>query len=674
MNKKYLPGYILFVFLWGLFFNGCAQQPAGTVFVKDGKQYGIVKSGTFRHRWWNYFERGLSYAEGQFYQNSVSDFQEAIRQREKDQRRARTYGMHFMDYFPHRELGIVYFEMGDLQVAQAELALSLSQFPSAKAQFYLDRVRKQLIEQEVKEILPPKLSLDIKTKTIWTRADPVILAGSAEDEHYIKTITINGVPIFLEHSQKQVTFQKQLALAQGRHIVEVEAYNIVGGRTGRQVTIVVDREGPMISLEHVRVKAGSSSKQITLAGSLYDQAGVAELRINGHQLSIQAGPEVSFTHQLSTDADELEFMAGDTLGNLTTARISLTGLRTAHDTRVIYAGLSSDLNNSVQAAVFGSQDTRAPEIILRGWTDKQTVYLEKVYLEGQVKGESPVVGLEMNSKSILKRKGKLILFSQFIELAEGENKIAIRARDEKGQVTKKTISIIRRIPKALQLAERMSLTVLPFDQKGDLTVASDFFQDFMIDAIVNQDRFQVVERNKLDMILQEQKLSRTNLFDEKTALKVGRLVAAQSLMAGSIIQSRLGSEIITRMIDTETSDILAVVDIYDEVTDISSMRSLSEGLAIKFHREFPLIDGVVVQKKGNSIFTDLGKGKIKIRRRLIVFREEPIKHPVTGKWLGSDNVILGRARVTQVMPELSKADILDGKTETIKPLDKVITE
>ena len=571
-------------------------------------------------------------------------------------------------------MGIVYFEIGDLQGAQAELELSLNQFPSAKAQFYLDRVRKQLIEQEVKEVLPPKLSLDIKTKTIWTRADPVILAGSAEDEHYIKTITINGVPILLERSQKQVTFQKQLALAQGRHIVEVEAYNIVGVRARQQVTIVVDREGPMISLEHVTVKAGSSSKQITLAGSLYDQAGVVDLRINGHQLSIQAGPEVSFTHQLSTDADELEFMAGDTLGNLTTARISLTGLRAADDTRVIYAGLSSDLDNSVQAAVFGSQDTRAPEIILRGWTDKQTVYLEKVYLEGQVKGESPVVGLEINSKPILKRKGKLILFSQFIELAEGENQIAIRARDEKGQVTKKTISIIRRIPKALQLAERMSLTVLPFDQKGDLTAASDFFQDFMIDAIVNQDRFQVVERNKLDIILQEQKLSRTHLFDDKTALKIGRLVAAQSLMAGSIIQSRLGSEIITRMIDTETSDILAVVDIYDEVTDISSMRSLSEGLAIKFHREFPLIDGVVVQKKGNSIFTDLGKGKIKIRRRLIVFREEPIKHPVTGKWLGSDNVILGRARVTQVMPELSKADILDGKIEAIKPLDKVITE
>ncbi len=622
----------------------------------------------------NYFERGQSYADGKFYQNAVSDFQEAIRQRKKDQRRARTYGMHFIDYFPHRELGIVYFEMGMLHEAKMELELSLDQFPSAKAQFYLDRVRKKLFEEEMKEVPPPKLSLDFKSKTIWTRADPVILAGSAEDEHYIKTILINGAPIFLERSQKQVAFQKKLVLAQGRHKVEIEAYNIVGKRANQQVAIIVDREGPMISLEHITVKEGSSGNQVTLAGFLYDQAGVSDLQINEQQISIESGIEVFFTYELSTEVDELELIGGDRLGNNTTARISLTESMAADDNRVIYAGLFSDLGYPLSAAAFGKRDNRAPEISLRGWADEQTVYLEKVYLEGQVKDEHQVVGLEIQNEPVLRRKGKLILFSQFVELKKGENQIAIRARDEKGHVAEKTISIIRRIPKALQLAERMSLTVLPFDQTGDLTAASDACQDFLLDALVNQDRFQVVERNKLDIILREQKLSRTNLFEEKTAIKIGRLVAAQSLIAGSIIQSRLGSEIIARMIDTETSDILAVVDVYDEVTNISSLRSLSEGLAIKLHREFPLIDGVVVQKKGNSIFSDLGKGKIKIRRRLIVFREEPVKHPVTGKWLGSDNVILGKAQVTQVMPELSKADIVDGKTETIKPLDKVITE
>jgi hypothetical protein len=59
---------------------------------------------------------------------------------------------------------------------------------------------------------------------------------------------------------------------------------------------------------------------------------------------------------------------------------------------------------------------------------------------------------------------------------------------------------------------------------------------------------------------------------------------------------------------------------------------------------------------------------------LVVYREEPIEHPVTGKVLGADNEILGHARVTQVLPEMSRAELLDDKGETIKRLDKVITE
>ena len=184
----------------------------------------------------------------------------------------------------------------------------------------------------------------------------------------------------------------------------------------------------------------------------------------------------------------------------------------------------------------------------------------------------------------------------------------------------------------------------------------------------------MVERDRLDLILQEQKLSRTELIDKSTALRLGRLTAAHSIMTGSIIETRTGIEIVGRMIDTETSEILATADVYDEVKDLPALRKLAEGMAIKFHREFPLLGGVVIQQKGKYIFTDLGQDKIKIQRRLLVYREEPIKHPVTGKILGADNEIVGRARVTQVMPEVSKAEIVSGETSSINRLDKVITE
>jgi hypothetical protein len=176
------------------------------------------------------------------------------------------------------------------------------------------------------------------------------------------------------------------------------------------------------------------------------------------------------------------------------------------------------------------------------------------------------------------------------------------------------------------------------------------------------------------VILQEQKLSSTELIDKSTALRLGKLVAAQSILTGSIVESRTGTEIVARLVDTETSEILASEDVYDEVKDPAALRGLAEGMAIKFHRAFPLLDGLVLQQRGSAIFTDLGQDKVKLNRRLIVFREEPVKHPVTGKILGAENVIVGRAKVSQVMPEMSKADLLDGKPEAVKAQDRVITE
>ena len=65
---------------------------------------------------------------------------------------------------------------------------------------------------------------------------------------------------------------------------------------------------------------------------------------------------------------------------------------------------------------------------------------------------------------------------------------------------------------------------------------------------------------------------------------------------------------------------------------------------------------MILECKGEDIFTDLGSDVIKLRRRLIVYRDEPIKHPMSGQVLGANNKIMGHARVVQVMPKMSKAD------------------
>lgn len=650
----------------------CAGQPSGPDYVKNGKEFGKVR-GAFRHRWWNYYQRGMSFAEGQFYAEAVTDFREAITQRAKDQRMARTYGMHFVDYFPHRELGIVCYEMGDLEAAKRQLELSLGYFPSAKAYFYLDQVRKALIERTGISVLPPQLTLALTADEVWTKDDPVVLSGVVEDEHYVAGITIGDMPLFLKYSQKRISFKKPLDLSQGMHAIEVVATNLLDKATKRKMLIHVDREGPIVTLEKPHFDGVASGGDAGISGWIYDEAGVYELRINGRPVAIKEGVESLFNTQISAGADRFQLIARDRLGNETIALISLKTLSVGHDP-VLLASADPDPQNAFLAGLFGPKDTQPPTITLKGWGDKQTVFLNKVYIEGQASDESGVEDLTINDISVLRHKGSHIFFGHMAELEEGENMLTVEATDRAGNKASKHITIIRRIPKAFQLAERLSLTTFPFEERGSISETSLAFQDNLIDALVNRNRFRVVERKNLDIILKEQKLSRTNLFDRRTALKLGKLAAAQSVITGSIIEDRTGIEVVARMIDAETSEILATEDVYDERKDIPALRALAEGMAVKFHREFPLVDGFIIRQQGKNILTDLGQGIIRLRSRLIVFREEPIKHPVTGKALGADNVIIAHARVTQVMPRMSKAELSDGQAKAIQRLDKVITQ
>ena len=652
------------------FFPSC--ESARSTYTRDGKEYGVTK-GIFRARWWNYYERGGSFADGGFWEDSARDFREAIGQRPHDQRMARTYGMHTVDYFPHRELGIVCYRMGNFEEARKELTLSLSQYPSSKTRFYLDRVKKSLMEKKGGEVAPPTLFIDFPKNDVWTREDPVLISGTAEDNHLVSSVKIRGVPLFMEAAQQRISFREIMDLAQGQHTVEVEAKNLMGRISRRSVVIHVDREGPLITVEDLNVNSVAPGQPATIRGFIYDAAGVSELIVNGRAVPIQKGREVSFREKLRANAHTVLLVAVDALGNRTSAQVDVS-ISSMKQKPLMLACAGTDVSGLLVAGIFGPKDTRPPRISLKGWADSQTVYIDKVYLDGHAADEGMIESLTLNQKPIMRRKGKRIFFNQVVRLKKGKNTITIEAKDDAGNVATRELIVTRLVPKALQLADRLSMTILPFGQKGAISDASLSFQDNLTDALVNRNRFRLIERDKLDLILQEQKLSRSKLIDKDTALQLGKLMAAQTIVTGNIIETGIGVEIIGRVIDTETSEILVAEDVYDEVKDLQGLKTLAEGMAIKIHRKFPLLSGTVIKQKGKWIFTDIGDDKIGLQGRLIVYHEEPIKHPVTGKLLGADNEILGRARVVQVMPGMSKAVISDGNPASVKPLDKVISE
>jgi len=112
-----------------------------------------------------------------------------------------------------------------------------------------------------------------------------------------------------------------------------------------------------------------------------------------------------------------------------------------------------------------------------------------------------------------------------------------------------------------------TIAIMPFDnysvgdyqeKLGQLNKAlSDFFTfDF---AQISD--FSVVDRDKLDWLMQEHELAKTGVVDQSTAVRAGKMLSARYMVFGSITQlDRNQARMIVRVVNVETSEIIVQAD------------------------------------------------------------------------------------------------------------------
>ena len=343
------------------------------------------------------------------------------------------------------------------------------------------------------------------------------------------------------------------------------------------------------------------------------------------------------------------------------------GRRTRHQ---LFVFLTILILSLVPSSAAYSSDNQPPQIELQDVSNSHTVYTDKIYIAGQVTDAHEIETLKLNNTALLKKPNRSIVFSHLAKLNEGKNIFTIEAADSAGNSVKKEITVIReklhlsQLPKAV-IDQRMRIAVYPFEQKGVVSSESGLFMDLLTLAMQRQNRFQLTDRALMDKILEEQKLSRTQLIDQDTAVKMGRILSAQAIITGSITVTGGGMEAVGRMIDTETSEIMAIEKIYSGDKGLVALNFLAESMAIQFHNDFPMLRGVVIKRKDRHIFTDLGRNTIPLRGRLIIYRENDPK---------THNSILGYARIMQVLPDMSKAEVISGRIDEIRELDRVVLQ
>lgn len=656
--------------------SGCESGPQRQPESVDGKVYGVT-SGSFRGRWWNYYERGISYGDGHFWQQAEADLQDALRQRSQDQRRARTYGMHFLDYFPHRELGVVLYHQGKYEEAVREFEASLKDEKSAKAEFYLDCARKSLIRQQQTDLRPPEIDLWSPSPGLLTNAFSVGVSGVIRDDSFVKDIRVNSRPIRIDLAAPAVPFDLQVPLEAGENVIRIESLDLSDKQTVAERKVRADWEGPILSIDEPVEGRGTGAQGLKLRGYAYDETGLQEILVNGRQILSIPTRELKLDYAVPSvpGLDRVVVQAKDLAGNQTTAEIRL-GRGQSAIPRILVTSLDVSF-----LALLGSgataQDAIPPAIEVKNTTEEQETFLDQVYLEGVVRDESGIGFLAVNGQSILRKTGKNLYFSHLAKLNEGDNCFLIEARDLAGNRTEKKVCFRKKLNKVHEVGSRLSVALLPFERKGIPGLAADAVEETLLTELIGGHRFRMVERRRLEEILREHRLGGSDLADPSAAIRIGRIMAASCVFMGSVLEKEGSVEIYLRAVDTETSLILTAADVYGEDLSPDMVRLLCQGLVVKLLDELPLVEGLVVTVKGSQGIIDLGREKkVKKGMRVIIFEEgEAIHHPLTGMVLGADVTEMGRGLIQTVREQMSDVELLGKEApQRVKPMHRVITQ
>ena len=242
----------------------------------------------------------------------------------------------------------------------------------------------------------------------------------------------------------------------------------------------------------------------------------------------------------------------------------------------------------------------------------------------------------------------------------------------------KAITINRQVPTVQQIGSRMSIAIMPFEKTGDISSSADITYDTLLSAFADQQRFNIISRGpEFENALREMKLSESDLADKGTAVQLGKKLSADAVLMGTINETGNSIEVYARLINTDTSALLAAEDVFTADKSLPQIQYMTNGLALKYKQSFPLLEGMVAQVKGREIYADFGAAqKIKKDMKFIVFREgEKIVHPVTGKALGSQSEELGIATVVNVMDDMSVGKLVaDFDPSKIQAKDFIITK
>ncbi len=123
-------------------------------------------------------------------------------------------------------------------------------------------------------------------------------------------------------------------------------------------------------------------------------------------------------------------------------------------------------------------------------------------------------------------------------------------------------NLTNQIIQSLANKQKTKIAVIEFsDLNGNITEFGKYLSEELITRLFLTDRFEVVERNMLNKILEEQQLNMSGLVDEDTIKELGRILGVDAIASGSITDLGGNVKVNARLISTETGAVFSVASV-----------------------------------------------------------------------------------------------------------------
>jgi TolB-like protein len=99
-----------------------------------------------------------------------------------------------------------------------------------------------------------------------------------------------------------------------------------------------------------------------------------------------------------------------------------------------------------------------------------------------------------------------------------------------------------------------TIAVVDFESIGAEEHLGKAVSEIMRTALIGTNKFRVVERAQIGRALSEQKLQKSGVIDDKSAVEIGKLLGADLIIIGSVVKIGTSYTINSRMIDVKTGE------------------------------------------------------------------------------------------------------------------------